>query len=139
MEKTMGRDKRVALRRQEAYPSCRENTTQFHCKLCQRAAHGQLRWHKRNNSQVCHKPVPQRLILLRPTGRHLRGSHFPINRAIKQRRPSTSRYKRTSRRINRVGIKQKLERTNDWSHNTSNTTDCGQNHSYYTHNGRFRK
>ena len=35
MGKTMGQDKRVGLHRQESYSSCRENTTQFHCKLCQ--------------------------------------------------------------------------------------------------------
>ena len=67
MGKNMGRDKRMGIRRQETYSSCRENTTQFHCKLCQRASHGQFRWHKRNNSKVYHKMVPQWLILFHST------------------------------------------------------------------------
>ena len=71
MEKTMGRDKRVGLCHQEAYPYCTEGTTQYHCKLCQRAAHSQFCGHKRSNGKIYHKPVPQRPILLRLTGRHL--------------------------------------------------------------------
>ena len=87
MDKTMDRDKILGLQRQEAYSHCREDTTQYHCKLCQRATHGQFCRHKINISKIYHKPVPQRPILLRPTGRHLWGSHLQNDRAIKKGDP----------------------------------------------------
>ena len=50
--------------------------------------------------------VPRWPVLLRPTGRHLWRSHLQADRSLKQRRPSTSRYKRRAgRRTNRVTIR----------------------------------
>ena len=76
MEKIVDRGKRVGLHRQEAYSSCQENTIQYHLQLCQYTTHGQFRWNKRDSRQIYHKPVPQRLNLLQPTGRHLLESHL---------------------------------------------------------------